>query len=207
MSQAAYKTIIKVGGNSTAFVDESTLALGGNQFQVTDSTKRVFDRRASVTVYDNGNEVTPVSIDFLFGVIELSGAPGGDVTVDASYIPLGNIGGSMEYSLDIGGDILDDTNFNQAGSNGGYRTKGYGLIDVSASVGRYDDLAKTFKNHKKNRSEVFIEIRPGGASDVARGWFVLENANSSGDIGGLESESLQFNLSDLDGKSFSFRTV
>ena len=207
MSKAAYKTTIKSGGVSTAFVDEATSALGGNTFQITDLARQVLDRNVAVVVYDDGDVVIPSSIDYLFGIITLAGAANGDITVDANYIPLGSVGGSMEYSLDIGGDILDDTDFDKAGSNNGYRTKSYGLLDVAASISRYDDLAKTFKTHKQNRNEVFIEIKPGGGNDVARGWFVVETANSSGDIGSLETEDLQFNLSDTNGKSFSFRTI
>lgn len=207
MSQAAYKTTIKLGGTVTAIVGEATTDLGSDQFQITDPIKQVLDPDTAVIVYDDATPVVPADIDYLFGIVTLPATPSGTVTIDASYVPLGTMGGSFEYSLDIGGDILDDTNFAETNTNNGFRTKTYGLLDVSTSVSRYDDLAKTFKNHKRNREKVFIEIRPGGGNDIARGWFVIETDSSSGDIGSLEQEALQFNLSDNGGKSFSFRTV
>lgn len=202
MGEAAYKTSIRSGGVSTPFTAEATTSLGGNAFQITNAVRRVIDRKLPVVVRAGSTVVVPTSINYLFGIVQFSSAQTGAVTIDASFIPLGLIGGSTEYSLEIGGDILDDTSFDLTNTNGGFRTKMYGLLDVSVSVGRNDDLSQAFKNFKLTRSEVLIEIRPGGGTEVARGWFVLESVGSSGDVGGLEAEDLQFKLKDELGFAF-----
>lgn len=208
MGQAAYRTVVKASGTSTSFTDEATSNVGGNKFQIDDATKQVLDRSVAVVVEVDGSAVasTEYEVDYLFGIVEFNDAQTGDVTVTGNFIPTVSVAGANQYSVDITGDVLDNSNFADANSNGGYRTKQYGILDVAANIGRFDDLAKTFKTKLENRQVVLLEIKPGNGTETIRGWFVIESAGSQGEINSLEVESLTFQLDGDTKSAFSWRT-
>jgi hypothetical protein len=124
-------------------------------------------------------------------------------------MPVTDIAGAKDYTLNIGSTILDVTDLATTNSNGGYRTKKYGLLDASVSLTRFDDISQTFYDVLANRETVVIEINPARGDQYIRGWFKLESDGLSGDVNGLEEESLTFQLSagnEVD-KSFSIQTV
>ena len=203
MGQAAYRALIKASGTSTSFTDEPASNTSGNSYRIDDSTKQILDRAVAVVVEVGGTVVasTEYKIDYLFGIVTFTSSQTGNVTVTGNYIPTVSVAGANQYSVDITGDILDNTNFVDSQSNGGYRTRQYGMLDVSANISRFDDLAKTFKTKLENRKVVLLEIQPAGGTETIRGWFVIESSNSQGEISSLEVESLTFQLDG--GRQFS----
>lgn len=210
MSSPSYRTTVKASGTPTAFVDAATTRVSGNVFKISDFSKSCFDLNTAVTVYDDGVPLSAEeisSIDYLFGIVELVADPAGDVTIDGAYVPLAFAAGAKEYELSIQGDILDDTDFENASNNGGFMTRCYGILDVSASIGRNDKMENFFKELKTSRTPVLLEFRPGLSSTYARGWFVVESVSTSGDVGSLETESVAFNLAGKDERNFSIREI
>ncbi len=66
---------------------------------------------------------------------------------------------------------------------------------MSLSVDRWDQVgSQTFFDALNDRTPLFIEVRPGDGSQVARGWFVAETENHQGDISALEAGDLTFQL-------------
>lgn len=207
MSRASYLTSIKKSGTPTIFVGEATTSIGSNQYQITDSSRNTWDKDTVVSVYDNGSPVLPSKIDYMFGIITLDYAPSGAVTVDGAFLPLQEVVGAKEYELNIEGDILDNTNFKNAKESSGFRSKEYGLHDISASFER-NELEETFKNLKLSRDTIMIEFNPGGGSMLARGWFVIESSDLSADVGDIEMESISLNLAgEGEGRNFSIIVV
>lgn len=214
MSVASYGTIIySVGAPVTVVAEPATATgLGSNEFQITEESRRLLSPETAIRAYDSNDdsEMQIIAIDYFNGVITTLNSPVGDVEVDAAFVTKVPIGGSKDYSYELTGDVLENTSFDMAKSNGGYRTRCYGLHDVTVSVSRYDDLVQQFKNSKIAREKVYIEIWPGGGPSVFKGWFVVETSSVSGEIGTLEEESLSFSLasiSDQQGKTgsvFSF---
>jgi len=199
MSQAAYGTIIYSVGDPVIFNGEDTTDIGSNQFQINDVSRRLFNPDTEVSAYDDGVEIEISNIDYFNGIVTLSSAPTDPalVTIDGAFVTKVMIGGSKDYNFEIGGDILDNTSFQTAQTNGGWRTRCYGLHDVTVSISRYDDLTGKFRKHKSARERVYIEILPGGGISALKGWFVIEASSFSGDIGSLEEESLSFNLASI----------
>ena len=192
MSVAAYATEIYTAGSPVGFSSEPTTDLGDNKFQVTDTDRRLFDLNTLVIATDGaGNNLLIESVDFLNGLVTLVN-PATEVFITGAFVTKSFIGGTKEYSYELNGDVLDNTSFEATTGNGGYRTRCYGLNDVSVSLSRYDDFTRDFISHKRSRERVLIEIRPGGGTDVLRGWFVVETSSLSGEVGGLEEESLSF---------------
>jgi len=194
MGTAAYATIVERVGSSTSFTGESMSATSvTNEYQIDDTAKRVFDRDATFTFFEDTTDVTSDvdEIDYVFGRVTFKSSKSGSITVDGNYFPRQKIAGANSYSLDHSGDLLEDTEFDPAGAT---RTRRYGLRDVSASVERWYPLTKHYQDAISNRDTVVLSVQPGGSGEFARGFFKLESANLDGDVSALESESLSFNL-------------
>lgn len=119
---------------------------------------------------------------------------GSIIIVALRYFPLTTIAGTNSYSVDLGTEVLEDTSFDQTAANGGFRTRIYGLTDASVTLEQISKVDKRFQDKLKERARVFLEIAPGGGSERIRGYFIIENANMSGEVSGLEMESITLQL-------------
>lgn len=199
MSQAAYATLIYSVGAPVVINNEPMTDLGSFVFQITDAARRLLSPDTVISCYlDAGGEVEIKQVDYFNGTVTLFSDPGDDVVLDGAFVTKALISGSKSYSFELLGDVLEDTSFNKAQGNGGYKTRCYGLNDVTISLDRYDDASHKFKEHKRNREKVYIELLPGGGPSSLKGWFVMETSSNSGEVGGLEEESLNFNLASND---------
>jgi hypothetical protein len=219
MGRAAYKALIRSIGDPVSVEDVEFAYIGDEQidgvdypaYRVDNAAWRIMSKASGITLYDSAGPtpVEPLKVDWLRGVVIIPAAVGGDLFGDFDYFPTAEIVGAKTYTLSIEGDILDDTNFKDARSNGGIRTKVYGLHDVSFSIERNSDYGQQFLEHKQARSRVLIDVTPGGEDcgpfgGTYRGWFMVETDSFSGDIGDLESESISFNLDGREDDNFVF---
>jgi predicted secreted protein len=108
-------------------------------------------------------------------------------------------------SLEIGGDVLDDT---EMATNAGYRSRIHGLSDFSVSADSIfkplvggdgsADIASGAKGldiirvAKLTRTTIKIRYLPTGSVDAngLQGNVIVESYNHSGDVGGLETVSI-----------------
>lgn len=207
-ASASYTSSIKKSGTSTPFSGEGMSNTSGNTFRIDDVTKRIFDRDGAFTFYEDAVAILSsdiVNVDYLFGTVEFLTSKAGVITVDGSYMPVTDIAGAKEYTVNISSTIIDITDF----STSGYRSKEYGILDASVSLSRFDDMSNTFSDVLNNREAVVIEINPAGSTEYIRGWFKLESDGKSGEVNAVEEESLSFQLSGGDqvDKSFSVQIV
>lgn len=200
---AGYVFKIKKSGTSTAITSEAMSNTTGNTFQIDDTAKNVFDRTVIPVFYDTGVAIPSgdiLSIDYLYGKVTFNSAPSGAVTVDANYLPLADIAGAKECSIDRTCAIYTSTDT----SNVGFQTKTYGIKDVSISASRFDDVSHDFTTIMENRDVVVIEVAPD-TNKSYRGFFVISDSDASLDINALLEETLNFELdgNDTAGKTFS----
>lgn len=220
MSEVGYLTCVRAPGTSTAFAEEPMTNTSGNIYQITDSLRRILDTTVTPTFEDEGESPQDIpaadilSIDYLFGIVEFATPKSGPVVVKTgNYFPMVDIAGANSYQLNQVGDVLDDTSFDRTRVNGGSRTRILGIRDVNISVARWDQGTQEFFDALNNRSILMIEVQPGGVGDTARGWYVTETENHTGDVSGLESADLSFQLDEViaangtDKISFSWGTA
>lgn len=211
MGTAGYNTVIKRSGTSTAFNGETMSATAvTNQYQIDDTTKEVWDRSTTPTFYEDSVEIPSSdieSIDYVFGKVTFATSKTGSITVDGDYFPTNVIAQANNYSIDQSIDLQDNTDYETAQSNGGYRTYQGILYDVSVSVGRYDDLNNLFHDDWDTQSPVVVEIQPGGGTnDIFRAYCLIESANKSGDVESLEEQDISFQIDDTgDGSAWGWR--
>ncbi len=217
MSIASYKTEIRLGGVPVAVVNapcDELSTTSGRLFRILDPTRRVMSSSAAVVVKNAVSSaviaVGDYSINYMDGVVITNDEIGDGIKLDYSYIPLTFIGGSKEYSLELGGDLLDNSSFHEDEdtNNPGYRSRISGLNDVTASFSRFDDLTRVLEDKKLARTPVLISIRPGGAEskEVATGWFIGETVAKSGDVSAIEEDSFSYALAGDIQTCFSFST-
>ena len=215
MAQAAYKTLVGITGTAVAVTDAPTTYLGACRFRITDATKRLLDSDTTVSVKfavsarGNKNALTDSDFDVNYagGIVTLHGDGFEEsvcatlfVFVTGKYIPFTHIGGANNYSLEMSAEVLEDTAFEATAVNGGHRTRRVGLIDVSVSVSSFSPLDKAFVRRLQERQNVVLSILVGETERIT-GRFVVESVSLTGEVGGLETEDISFQLNDdIDGR-------
>lgn len=94
-------------------------------------------------------------------------------------------------SLEIGGDVLDDTTI----INAGFRSRVLGLHDFSVNADSNfepsNDALPLVRAAKLNRTDLFVQYLPDGTiTHGVKGKCVVETYNHAGDVGDLETISI-----------------
>lgn len=123
---AGYQAVISVAGSATTETGEAMSVVAGLTYRIDDSTKEIWDRTATVTVYDDGSPVAAAdieSIDYLYGQVTfVSGyVVTGDITVDMDYLTLTQVAASRDYNLTMTAAAVDETTMPAAQGNNGHR--------------------------------------------------------------------------------------
>lgn len=199
---AGYVAKIMKSGTTTSMTDEAMSLVSGKTYQVTASTKRLFDRNVPLVFEHNTNVVIAdadiLSVDHLFGRVTFapSFTPTGSVIVTGSYLPLAQLGKGKSFTLTQTANAVDTTDFATAQANTGLRTFQYGLKTVELELGGIFDSSAALAALLKSRAELVVEIQPDGSGlSVARGFFRSMSRGQSGDVGELEEETISLSLS------------
>lgn len=197
---SGYLAELKQVGTPVAFTTEAMSVVSGLTYAIDDAAKEIWDRSATLTVFDDASPVDAAdieSVDYLFGQVTfVTGyTVTGNITVTGESFPTAAAGCSNTYNLTMNADSIDTTCFNTAQANSGTRTFEPGLRTVSLELTGIFDATENFKSVLLARQEVIIEIDPAGdGSSVARGFFKLVTTGQSGAVGALEEETLNFAL-------------
>lgn len=181
MATAAYNTTVETHGASTAFTGEACSLVSGKTYQIDNTAKRVWVPSVTPTVKDNGVTVAAANIesyDKLFGKVTFvnSYTVTGPVTVDGNYYPLLTLAECRAVSAEFSVTELNTSVFGTAGVK-----RIAGLMDGDVEIDRLDfpdtDLDGGVGEVKLRalllaRTPLLVSIRPGGAGDYIRGWFI-----------------------------------
>ena len=201
-AKAGYLTSVKRSGTPTAFTNSvmTTATTVANTHQLSSTVFRVWDRFAVAPTFASssggGSSISSTdvsSLDYLFGKAVFKSSHSSVYVAAGTYLPLSNVAGAHTYSLSLGGDLLDNTDFTSTG----YRSRQVGLRDVSVSITRYDTLELRWFNairESTGSTVVVIDITPGGSSLIGRGFFKVGSADLSGDVGSLEEQEISAEL-------------
>lgn len=198
---AGYVTKIMKSGTPTTMTASPMSLVSGKIYKITDATKNVWDRLTAVTVLDNAAAVSAaniLSIDYLFGVVTFIPAytPTGAITVTGKYLPTIQVAGANGFTLTQSANSVDNTDYVLAQANSGLRVYTYGLKTVKLSLKGFYKASNAFQALILARSECIVEINLDGTGlTCARGWFKPLTTQQSGNVGELESSSLDFTLS------------
>lgn len=201
---AGYIADIKKSGTSTAMTDEAMSVESGLIYQIDAASKQIWDRNVVLDIEDNNIDVAAADIewvDYLFGRVKFVAGyvVAGPITVSGNYLPTANIGRANGFTLTQTAESVENTDYDTAQANGGYRTFQQGLKTVSLELMGIFALSNAFAEALQDREEIVVEINPdGNGRSVARGFFKYASQSQSGDVGALEEErvSLRLNVPD-----------
>ena len=198
MALAGKRANVKVSGDSVIFENESVLNLDDKNYQIEDVNKRVFDRKAEISVYvDEVITGESYSVNRLRGIIEFDDEDSerGEVTLDGEYLPMSKAGGANEYDYTIEADNLEATEFQSD-----WITRVQGLLDISGSLSIWYDLDDYFADALMDESVVVIEFYSSdNVEPDLKCWAVLDSDEMSVAVDGLVEQSVDFEgTSDID---------
>ena len=197
---AGYVAELKKSGTSTATTGEAMTSVTSAIYKTTDTTKNVWDRTATVTVYDGVTDVTAnvESIDYLYGQVTFTSGsePSGTVTADFNYLPMSAFCAAREFTLTQTADAIETSDLCTLQGNSGIRTYLPGLRQVSLDLTGFYTTSTDAKAELLARNEVIIEIDPkGNGESICRGFFKPMSTGQSGDVGAIEDQTITYELS------------
>mgnify|MGYP000458627386 CR=1 FL=1 len=196
---AGYMVVIKQAGTPTTMTTEAMSLVSGKTYKTTSTTKNVWDRLTTVTVFDNAVDHTAdvLNIDYVFGQVTFKPAytVTGPVTVTGKYLPMTSLAKYQKFSLTQNMDAINNSDIPTLQGNSGHETFDFGLRTVSLEVSGVYASSNGYRAALVARNEVVIEINPdGGSKSVARGFFRPATRKQTGKVGALEEETANFNL-------------
>lgn len=203
-ASAAYLGTMKATGTAVPVTAEPCGLISGSDpnklYQVTSSSRRIWDPTAAITVKDAGTPVSAAlyTFDYLFGFVQFVGhSVTGAITVDGSYLPTIAVAEVRKYGLKLTSDQLDKTSFDTAS---GWRTFLQGLKNGSVDFEMLGLIAAPFDSNVgglltllENSTPKVLEL--GGAGRFFRIWCVPETLGQAADVGALVVGSMSWKQS------------
>lgn len=211
MSGAAYQSVLRGRGTSTAFTNEPTTKITANTvYELQTDARRLLDPAVPPTVEvdadgaGGGGYVTAAAdtytVDYLFGRITFLADQGASalVRVSGNFLPVLDLLEVHEWNFTSSRDVLDDTNVN---NSAGQRTKKLGLGDLSGSFQTrslltvdHDPGAGTQKlqDYLDNATPFLLEVLPGTGAKRFRAWVLLESSEGGGSVADLINNTVNF---------------
>lgn len=194
---AGYVAKILQPGTAVVADGEAMSLESGKIYKTTAAAHNVWDRTDTVVVYDNAvDETANIEwIDYLFGRVKFLDAytVNTPVTADVSYLPMSQLGKGRSFTLTQTAAVVDETDFETAQGNDGYRTVIPGLRTVALELGGIYDVASGLRALLRARTELILEVNPDGSSlSIGRGFFKPATEGQSGNVGALEEETSTF---------------
>lgn len=213
MAYAGHKCKVRVSGSPLTLTDAPTTELTeGLVYQITDTTKRVLDPKAVITVKvdaDGGGAGAPTTasastytLNRLSGTVTFNSAQAAaaTVTISGSYLPMSDVAEAYEFSYSLEGDNQDSTRFQDK-----YIRRQQGQKDVSAELSAWHNaLVKLFTDALQSGSVLVMEFFVNNVLDM-KAWMIPASDEVSGAADGLLEESIEFEgTTDNDGRMVSF---
>jgi predicted secreted protein len=157
-----------------------------------------------VIVLDNAVDHTAdvQSIDYLNGTVTFKSAytVTGAVTITAQYVPTTVIAKSRSFTLTQGAAEIDETSYDSALANGGWREYQIGLKNTRLEIRGIYDASLNLQTALASRSLLYIDVAPANdANTIFRGFFKRSTFGQAGDVGALEDSTVTMDLFVPDG--------
>lgn len=197
---AGYQAKLLKTGSGTATTAEAFSQESGQIYKIDDSTKEIWDRNATITVFDDAADVTDQVewFDYLFGRLKFldSYTVTGVITADLTWFGTTVLGKGNAYTLTQTAAAIDNTTFEIAQGNSGTNTFEPGLRTVELELEGIFDAATNAKADLQARNELIVEIDPAGDGlSNARGFMRITSSPQSGDVGALEEQTISLAVS------------
>lgn len=199
MPIAGLNTRLKISGTAVPVVNEATSSLGGGVYQVTTTSRRIWDPSAAITIKDGGVSVgsTFWTFDYLFGKVTFSGySPSGAITVDGSYLPVAAIAEGRSVQVTCSRELADVSTWDGAGwvqrkpllkdAEGSCEFLTLPLEDVDPVAGGSQTLAAIMEAGTPKLLEITL------GAEYLRAWVLFSGIETSAEVAGIVTTSASF---------------
>jgi len=191
---AGYGAVISATGVSTVDSSEPAAFLSGtgaNQiYQVTATSKRVWDPTVAVTVKDGSTTLTPGTqyvFNYLFGTIQfVAYTPVGAITVTGNYLPIVPAILCSKFEINQKSTLVDVSNFDSGQAVNRIAT----IVSYEGTISTFDPLnnvldgvAGTWQTWLEGLVPKLITFNPG-TGNYFRCWTLLESLKTSTAVAG-----------------------
>lgn len=167
------------------------------------------DPAVAVVAYDTGVPATISSIDYLSGIVILSGVAGGAVTLDYSYIPLLPLAYARGFEINFSRTILDITAMSSTTANKAIMS---GLKDASGSVNTLDQLntdldagtggTQSLGSYFLAGVQKFLDVALSSGQSF-RAWILMDTIKVNGAVDGMVEGSFTWQAAPLAGTTYA----
>jgi hypothetical protein len=176
-------------GSATEITKQACENVSGDIYHVTDPTKRYLDPHTTILVYDD--DVLQTSGYTIWGgcQIRFDAAPTTPITVSGKYYTPAEVTLVTDWELSLSSEVYDST---AIGATARAKIPS-GVLDWTGSFNRYYEdntwQAKAADNSTKRIIRCFSDQSAGYCWT---GWVALTGQTQGVSVGGLETESVQF---------------
>ena len=189
MALQGYGALVKAQSSAIAFTDEVTTSADDLTYQITNSTKRIFDYETELIVEDGGSVITGYSINKIAGTITFPTTATRDITLTGAYVALTTVAEATEYKFDGTLDLGDATVF-QNESRAFLPTQ----RSATATLSRFYDVDGYFLEALFDKSVKVIEFYADSGGDPFRIYAIVSSDSVSASIDDLTKESISFQM-------------
>lgn len=193
---AGRRALVKVTGAPVAFTNEAVTDIDHQTYQIANTTKRVWDRATTLVVKVGGvTTVESYTFNRLTGKVTFAtlDAGRGTVTLTGAYLPLSVALGAKSFSFTLAVTVLDDSDFDSLGTNGGYATCLSGMKNASGTIGRRFTTDTYFRDALTAGAPVVIQFfADRSAAAFLTMWALLSKDGLQSAMDGLQEAEVAF---------------
>jgi len=193
MALAGNKALIKEQSAATVFTDEATTTADNQIYQITNTTKRIFDYDTTLIVEDAAVPTTEnYTVSKLNGTVTFDSIDAGRViTFTGKYVTLVNVVEAKEFSFDGVQDMGDTTVFQNED-----RTFKPLLRSATATISKFYSIDNYFIDMLFNGDVKVIEFYYDNAENPFRVYALVSSDSLAIPIEALQEESINLQITD-----------
>ena len=189
MALAGYKALVKEQSSATTFTDEATTTADDTTYQITSTSKRIWDFDTALVVEDDGSTTTETyTFNKLDGTVTFESSDSERViTVTGKYVALTTVVEAKAFSFDGTCDMLDKTVFQDEA-----REYAAGLLSAQITIGKFFSVDEYYVDMWDNKTIKVVEFNADSddTDGVFRVFARVSGDNVSSSIEGLVEEGI-----------------
>ena len=191
MAKQGFNSLIKAQSSAVVFTDEATTTGDDISYQITDTSKRLWDLETPILVEDSAVPTTEsFKVNRLTGTITFESAVSRTITVSGSSVTPVTVAQGKSFTFNGVREVLDNTIFQNES-----RTFQSGLLTGTAEIGRF--YVDTFFFDQLLNGEIkILEFYADDSLDPIRAFGLVTSETIEDPVAGLVEESISFQLTD-----------
>jgi len=191
MALQGFNALIKLQSSAVAFTDEEVTTSDNQTYQITTTSKRIWDLNTAVVVKDDTTVTTEdYAVTYLTGTIEFDSVDAERViTVSGGYVTPATVATGKSFSFSGTSDALENTPF---GSE--YREYQAGLVTGTGEISRFFVADDLFIDMLLDGTYKIIEFYPDSSGDPIQFYGIITSESIEAPVDGLIEESISFQI-------------